>query len=330
MGVLRLILACFVMMSHLSIGFHGYNLGVMAVVLFYLLAGLVVVRLWGRIRTQPSAALAFARDRLLRIMPQYLAGIALSSVVWSYAPSSSFLHANPSVLDWLANLTIIPLNFFMYTGLSSFMLIPPAWSLAAELQFYLIAPLLFSLGASRIGLVFLASFSVFTLAQFQVLDTDYFGYRLLPGILFVFLLGSSFTERSALHPRTSTQRLIFFMSWVLLGVYLLSLLLMGDHHLFRVEVAAGLFCGVPLIALLQQQPSTKSWLKVVNRRAGELSYGMFLYHFPVIWTLQLLGLPSVDTQALPMVLSFSLLLAAIGHWFIERPLWHYMRPRFSA
>lgn len=330
MGVLRLILASLVMMSHLSIGIHGYNIGVMAVVLFYLLAGQVVVRLWARIRAQPDAVLVFARDRLMRIVPQYLAGVALAAAVWSFAPASDFLPAHPGVLDWLANLTIIPLNFFMYTGLSGFMLIPPAWSLAAELQFYLITPLLFSLGGSRLGWFLLASFGVFILAQLQVLDSDNFGYRLLPGILFVFLLGSSFSELSALYPRSTAQRLAFLLFWVLVGVYLFSLLLTRDHQPFRVEVAAGLFFGLPLIAFMQRQSPSQAWLKLVNRRAGELSYGMFLYHFPVIWTLQLLGLPHADTQALPLVLSLSLLLAAVGHWLIERPLWRYLRPRFTV
>lgn len=330
MGVLRLLLASVVMMSHLTINIRGYNIGVMAVVLFYLLAGQVVVRLWARIRTQPDAVLVFARDRLMRIMPQYFAGIGLAIAVWSFAPTLEFLPAHPGVLDWLANLTVIPLNFFMYTGLDGLMLIPPAWSLAAELQFYLLTPLLFSLSETRLRWCAVASFGVFILAQFQILDSDNFGYRLLPGILFVFLLGSSFSENSVLHPRSHVQRAVSLLFWLGIGAYLLGLLAIGDHQHFRVEVAAGLFFGLPLIAFMRRQPSSKPWIKVVNRRAGELSYGMFLYHFPVIWTLQLWGLPHMGAEALPVILSSSLILAAIGHWFIERPLWRYLRPRFSV
>lgn len=328
MGFLRFILASLVMMSHLSIGFHNYNIGVMAVIVFYLLAGQVVVRLWARMRTQPNAIMGFTRDRLLRILPQYFAGIALSTLVWWwFGPLSNFLPAHPSVWAWVANLTVIPLNFFMYTGLDSFMLIPPAWSLGAELQFYFLTPLLFSLRSSRLWSVFFASFAFFVLAQLSILDSDHFGYRLLPGILFIFLLGSAFVEHSPLYPRHTYQRIAMLGAWLLTGVYAFTLLILRDHQPFRVEVAVGLVCGLPLILLLQRNPTQKNWLKLLNRRAGEMSFGIFLYHFPVIWTLQSLGLPHTGFEAFPSVLFLSTLLAIAGHWCIERPLWRYMRPR---
>jgi len=328
MGILRFILASLVMMSHLSIGFHQYNLGVMAVIVFYLLAGQVVVRLWARMRAQPNAVVGFAKDRLLRIMPQYLAGILLASLVWLWRnPVSTFLPANPSIWDWFANVTVIPLNFYMYTGLDSFMLIPPAWSLGAELQFYLLTPLLFSLVSSRLWPIFFASFAVFLLAQFNILNTDHYGYRLLPGILFIFLLGSMFAEQSVLHPKKTSQRIAMAVAWLAAVAYAFTLLLLRDHQPFRVEVAVGLACGPPLILLLQMHPSKASWLKVFNRRAGEMSFGIFLYHFPVIWTFESFGLAHTGFEAFPSVLLVSTLLAIAGHWCIERPLWHYMRPR---
>ncbi|WP_312830564.1 acyltransferase family protein [Pseudomonas rhodesiae] len=328
MGLLRFLLASLVLMSHLSIGFHGYNLGVMAVIVFYLLAGQVVVRLWARMRTLPNCIGVFARDRLLRILPQYFVGLGLSTLVWLYfAPTSEFLPLHPSVWDWLANLTVIPLNFFMYTGLTNFMLIPPAWSLGAELQFYLLTPLLFSWGTCRLGLIFLGSIAVFLLAQTGTLHTDYYGYRLLPGILFIFLLGSALAEQSPLHPKKSRHWAGLFVVWVVMGFYALALLVTRDHQPFRLEVALGLVVGLPLILMLQKKTSPHAWSKLLSRRAGELSFGIFLYHFPVIWTLESLGQPHTGLAAFPSVMVFSTLLAAAGHWCVERPLWRYLRPR---
>lgn len=328
MGGLRFLLAALVMMSHLSIGIHDYNIGVMAVIVFYLLAGQVVVRLWARMQGQPSAVIAFARDRLLRIMPQYLAGIVLSSLVWWLAgPDSGLLKSDPTLLDWLGNLLVIPLNFYMFGSLENFTLIPPAWSLGAELQFYLLTPFIFSQKSTRLTLLFLLSFAVYVIAQFGLLNTDHFGYRLIPGILFIFILGSFFAEQSVLHPRRASQKRVWVAAWLCVGIYALVLLLKRDHEPFRVEVAIGLVCGLPLILLLQRFPAKKNWIKTLNRRAGELSFGIFLYHFPVIWTLRSVGLPYAGLGAFPWVLLFSMLLAFAGHWSIERPLWRYMRPR---
>lgn len=328
MGGLRFVLAALVMMSHLSIGFHNYNIGVMAVIVFYLLAGQVVVRLWARMRNRPNAVSSFARDRLLRIMPQYLAGIILSSLVWWLAgPDSGFLKPDPTLLEWLGNLLVIPLNFYMYGSLEKFTLIPPAWSLGAELQFYLLTPLIFSQKSTRLLLLFLLSFAVFVIAQLGLLNTDHYGYRLIPGILFIFILGSFFAEQSVLHPRNIAQKRVWAAAWLCAGIYAFVLLLKRDHMPFRVEVAVGLTCGLPLILLLQRFPAKKNSLKILNRRAGELSFGIFLYHFPVIWTLRSTGLPYTGLEAFPMVLLFSTLLAFAGHWGIERPLWRYMRPR---
>lgn len=328
MGGVRFILAVMVLISHLSVSARGYNLGVMAVIVFYLLAGQVVVRLWASMREKPNAILVFARDRLLRILPQYYVAVGLSAGVWwMFGPASSFLPAHPGAWDWLANLTIFPLNYFMYTGLDSFMLIPPAWSLAAELQFYLLTPVLFSASAIRSRLIFYISFVVFLLAQLSILHTDYFGYRLLPGILFIFMLGAALAHSSPPHAQARYSLILVSLMWLAAVGYAMLLLLVADREPFRLEVAIGLAIGLPLIKILLQHPSKQRWLILLNRRAGELSFGLFLYHFPVIWVLQTAGQPYTGMAAIPAVLFLSTLLAAVGHWCIERPLWRVLRPR---
>lgn len=323
MGLLRFILATLVLVSHLSIGVFGYNVGVASVVLFYVLAGQVVVRLWAKMSQRPGALYFFARDRLLRIFPQYLVAMTLAGLIWLYDPAAGSFDANPSAADWLFNLTIIPLNFYMYNGVDEFILIPPAWSLGAELQFYLLAPLLFGLRGRAQWVTFAASFLIFLLAQMQLLNSDHYGYRLLPGVLFIFLLGACLAPQSALY--AGRRRLLIL--WGALAGYLLWLAITQDRVPFRLEVALGLVVGLPVIVLLQSRPAQVGWLKLLNRRAGELSYGIFLFHFPAIWVLQLAGQSHAGIAAFPMVMLFSLLLAAVGHWLVERPVWHYFRPR---
>ncbi len=319
MGLLRLFLATLVLLSHLGISVAGINPGVAAVIVFYLLAGQVVSRLWQR-RPAPGlvqGALWFYRDRLWRILPMYLFSLAIAVMVWLGGPSSPFLSREPGLTDWLANLTVIPLNFYMYSGQDAFTLLPPAWSLGVELQFYLLVPLLLGLPrlAAALGLL---SVLVFGLAQVGVLNTDIFGYRLLAGVGFVFLTGA------LLGRPESWARTLVGLLWASSAAYLAWLLGWGGHIPYNIEVALGLTLGIPLLRQFQRLRFVGAWEKV-QRLAGELSYGLFLLHFPAIWALQLVGLAGQQTAWLVWLLSAGL--AWLGHRLIERPLWACYRPQ---
>lgn len=313
MGLLRLFLASLVLISHLGISIAGINPGVTAVIVFYLLAGQVVSRLWQR-QPEPgllAGALWFYHDRLWRILPLYLFSLAIAVMVWLAGPSSPFLARQPGLLDWLANLTIIPLNFYMYSGQDAFTLLPPAWSLGVELQFYLLVPLL--LGRPRWAVVMaLASLAVFCAAQTGWLNTDIFGYRLLVGVGFVFIAGALFNQPQA------WARALLTSLWVASMAYACWLLGWGEHAPYNIEVALGLALGIPALSVLQRVRFQGVWARI-QRRAGELSYGLFLLHFPAIWILQLLGISGPQTAWAVWLLSAGL--AWAGHHLVERPLW---------
>jgi peptidoglycan/LPS O-acetylase OafA/YrhL len=324
MGALRFLLACSVLISHLGIKINGLNPGVIAVIVFYLLAGHVVARLWGKWQYQPDALGRFYSDRAWRILPQYTAALLFATLVWLGGAQSSFIAIRPGLSDWLANFLIVPLNIYMYTGQDSFTLIPPAWSLGAEIQFYLLAPLLLSQKLLHQLMVFGASLGVFALAQIQVLDTDYYGYRLMPGVLFIFLMGAM---HELAYRHTSLRNLLIFF-WSLNFIYLLWLFKVGQYLPYNKEVALGLMIAMPVLAVLnKRKPEKKISLmgRRLDRRLGELSYGIFLYHFPVIWMLKL-QLPVVSANDIVAVIALSLCCAAIGHWMLERPLWRRFRP----
>lgn len=319
MGSLRFVLALLVLISHLGVSIAGRNPGVVAVIVFYLLAGYVVAQLWQRWQDQPRACQRFYADRCWRILPQYLAALVLALLAWRLGAQSPFLSRSPGFVDLAANFSILPLNYYMYTGQDAFTLIPPAWSLAAELQFYLLAPLLLMLPASRILLVFGASLLIFLLAQARILDLDHLGYRLLPGMLFIFLAGVLIRQQAQ---RASIRALLGSL-WCCLLIYLAWLLAAGAQAPYNIEVALGLLIGLPLVAGLAHH-SPVGRLKTINSRLGILSYGIFLYHFPVIWLLQLA--PSIHgVQQVFAVVIISILTALLGHLIIEKPLWRWYR-----
>jgi len=324
MGFLRFFLAIMVLISHMGTTLEGLNPGVVAVVVFYLLAGQVVYRLWKRRADLPLAQRAwwFYQDRLWRIAPMYGFVLIFGFLAWWAGSHSYFISSRPELSDWLNNLLVIPLNYYMFNGADTFTLLPPAWSLGAELQFYLLIPVLLS-GSCRLALACLASMTVFVLAQTHILNTDVFGYRLLAGVGFIFICGC-WLEISASKKQTSPHLVALVAIWLGMGLYVCILYLNpASRQPFNLEVALGLFLGLPAVSLLSRW-KPKGAVLAAQRLTGALSYGVFLAHFPVIWLLDL-WLPALSGNALAVILG-STLIALGGHLGVERPLWARYRP----
>lgn len=318
-GTLRLLLAAAVAISHFGLSDHGLNPGVPAVVVFYLISGYVMRALLARFGIVPGASLAptgaFYRDRLLRLAPQYLFYLALGAGLWVLGAQSPFLSRSPSAADWLANLLVVPLNFYMFTAQQAFTLIPPAWSLGCEIQFYLLAPLLWAAPARVRAALFALSLGIYLLALAGVLNTDWYGYRLLPGVLWMFLLGGYLHD---LPRRPSALLRLLAAIWV--GHLLLLLALNHWPSLqvpFRREVALGLVAGLPALLLLAPR-RPRPW----DSALGDLSYGLFLAHFAVLWAWPLI---TTARPSLPCYLLAALILATISHRYAERPMLAWRR-----
>lgn len=319
MGFFRFFLASLVLVSHMGITVQGLNPGVIAVVVFYLLAGQVVFRLWQRQEhlAYRQRVLWFYRDRLWRIAPMYGYVLIVGFAAWMMGAESYFLSAAPAASDWLNNILVVPLNYYMFNHSDTFTLLPPAWSLAVELQFYLLVPVLL-LRRWSVALALLASLTVFVLAQTPVLDTDVFGYRLLAGVGFVFLCGC-WLETAFSAKQVGPHHLAVAALWLGVGVYVALLFANpASRQPYNLEVALGFFSGLPAVALLSRW-KPKGGLHRAQRLAGALSYGVFLAHFPVIWLLEL-WLPALS-QYVAAVLLGSTLIALGGHLAVERPLW---------
>jgi peptidoglycan/LPS O-acetylase OafA/YrhL len=312
MGFLRLILAFAVLLSHADIRVLRLNPGVTAVVGFYLISGYVMAALVRRHYDVPARMPAFYADRLLRLFPQYLAYAAATLIwhLWTQTPTL-FLTRAPTGLDLFNNLTVIPLNFFMYNGADGYTLIPPGWSLGAELQFYLLAPAM--LLWPRVGLALVAaSLAVHATALHGRLNTDWYGYRLLPGILWVFGLGMLMFHWHGLRPGWAKA-----LAWgapvaaVAVYAYLRS---RGLHAVpYHQEVLLGWGLGVPLLHVLARREAGR-----LDALAGDLSYGVFLNHFLLIW-LFFPGPQRSPADLAALALASVLLSFATQRW-LERPM----------
>ena len=316
LGTLRLLLALLVALSHADVRWFGLNPGVSAVVGFYLISGYVMCGLLHRHYATPSRVGYFYLDRAFRLLPAYYVVVALTALwyLW-HGPQPPFLGQAPSLSGWLNNLLVVPLNFSMWNDANRFVMVPPAWSLAAEIQFYLLFPWLVFLRLRGVAMV--ASLLVFAAAFVGWINTDWYGYRLLPGVLFVFLLGAWLHDRHATPgapaPRggPGTDRAVLFVIAVIVAVAAL-----GAHAgvltlPYNREVLLGLGLTLPTVHLLARLPE-QSW----DARAGDLSYGLFLTHFLAFWLW-----PGAEEGAVELALRLvlALALAWLLQRFIERP-----------
>ena len=312
LGTLRLILALTVAASHTGLQLGGFNPGVVAVIGFYLISGYVMAGLLRRHYSCVAQVPVFFLDRAVRLLPQYLlyAGLTLA---WHFYSGlhTPFLNHTPSSLDLLNNLLIVPLNYYMFNGMDSFTLIPPTWSLGAEIQFYLIAPFIV-LWPWRMLSVGALSLGVYTAALGGLLNSDWFGYRLLPGVLLFFMLGASLQHQH--HNRQHSRALLTTVCVSALATSALVLLYISDElrQPYRIETLLGLIVGLIVVHGLASQPPNRG-----DTFAGDLSYGVFLNHFFIMWVLYPQG---VEGSQLAGFLVLSVALSWVTQWLVERPL----------
>ena len=324
-GTLRFILALLVVGCHTDwfvspaevTAARELDLGGMAVIVFFILSGFVMTATVRRYYATRQLYGAFILDRAFRIFPQYLFWLAIT-VLWIrfFNPSAQPVSARPI----LENIVLLPLMFSVWDYqplLTRVYYIGQAWSLSLELYFYMLLPVL--LWSTKIRKVtFTASLFIFTLATFNVIDPNIYSYHLLPGVLFIFLLGGmAYEEMSA--GESSGSRLV----WPYLIVVLLAIAgnsLRTLHYHWTPEVLIGILAGVPLVAWLARHPShpVDDWL-------GNLSYGIFLNHYFLIGLVVKYKFVAGRWPVFFYTALGAILLAIPSYYLVEKPVASFRR-----
>ena len=334
------------------------------VAVFFVLSGFLLVRPWltaARTRgTRPSTRV-YALRRCARILPAYVIAVAMALLL---LPQNSAATA----ADWLRHLTLVQIYQFgwMREGLTQ------TWSLATEVVFYVLLPFIgaglmwlsrrrwrpallvavLSLGfVVPIGwYVFLhqATGSVWVSAGYWLPGfIGWFAGGMIIAVIRVHLdsgrspSGSRWwlAEEIGRHPLTcwAISATAFFIALTPIA---------GPRSL--VATTAGqavakqtlyLLMAVALVwpAVFGQAPLTRGLLgNPVMRYAGDISYGVFLYHLVVLDGVMILLDNTVFNgrviHVLPLTLAGSVALAALSYRFVERPIiqWAHRRPAAPA
>lgn len=311
MGVYRLFLAILVAIAHTGIRYYEYNPGVVAVISFFILSGYVMSMLIEKYYMQPSAILTFYLDRAARLFPQFVFYMILASLcIYVFKIDATSIN-QLTFAKWLLNFLILPQGFYMYWA-NGALVIPQAWSLGLEMTFYIVIPwILIYFSKRQIYALACISFLIFLAAYLGKINSDYFGYRLLLGTLFMFLVGWSFFKNDSESKK--------FRAMVFLAAGVLLIITFFNKPLYKLpynkEVLLGLMAGILAVSFLKNFRFSK-----LDEFFGNLSYGVFLNHFIIIWMMRkFLGIKTFDTLNVSILLITSCVLALGSFYYIERP-----------
>ena len=250
------------------------SLGTFGVYLFFILSALTMMLVYERTFAGGIAfddALTFFRNRASRIFPLLL----LVAVIW-FAYSSVTMGYDPALL-WRAVLTGTGLMALTPPGFTS--TVTGAWSLAIELQFYLILPLL-TLCFARLPLRFMCIICAIAVAAQQAYlftisgHAEYWTLYVNP-ITFApfFLMGFLIYKAGPKKLRGATA--LSLSAFLIISLY--SLAWPGDTKQFGFW-----FLGLTILAFASVYFAYRSQLPAhfvaLASLLGNMSYGVYLIH----------------------------------------------------
>lgn len=318
-GTLRLILALMVVVSHMYPTTSPYHMGVTAVVMFYMITGyLMSFKFDFYLKNTARPIFLFVADRFLRVYPLYFAILSIyvfCLVFWGHILNPKF---DLSVWKLLKAYLLIPENYFMF-GDGTYPLIPTAFSLALEEQFYFVLPFLLFYKRAIKPTITLSLFIFIICSTVPMWSTveawnklaDYGIYRLLPGCFGIFFLGVLLNPNSHLEGR----RLLI----AIFTSYLLSLILAVGYAYasvpFIVSVTVGVIVGFPIIIFCARKKRI-AW----DDFLGNASYAIFLLHFLVIWIVERgFGVSKTSMLFPGLVLAPTIFFSFALYYLIEKP-----------
>jgi peptidoglycan/LPS O-acetylase OafA/YrhL len=187
-GSLRFLLAYLVILSHLVGTEYVAHFGFYAVRGFFVISGLMMTAALNEV--YGFDGLRFWTNRALRLLPPYYFVCALTLVAIAIAPDQAaeylkFWRGLPDANDLLVNLAVLPLQL----PYGSFRFIPPFWSVAIEIDMYL---LLFLVVSRQMSWALIALVAGLTYQLVCVYDALNWGltYFTAPSAVFPFAVGA--------------------------------------------------------------------------------------------------------------------------------------------
>ncbi|RKS13304.1 acyltransferase [Flavobacterium sp. 120] len=277
-GLFRLFLALLVVLYHLS---KYIYLGGFAVYCFFILSGYWVVKMYTEKYSKlKQPILEFYASRIIRLYPLYLL-TTLSAILMNLIFKSDYLDIIKaySPINWITIFGLIGYNTGPWV-------IPPAWSLDIEMQFYILIPLLWILllKIEKFGIILLVLLSglIWLNFSFHLIDT---GINIKPTVLpylFYFALGIVLYLIPNIFSKKQVVSGMFMLVSIVIIHYVvpaLRLKVIGKNDVDYFE-QINLLLPLLIVPFISFNLKVKSNQR--DRYYGNLSYAIYLCHWVLI------------------------------------------------
>jgi len=281
--ILRAISVIFVVGFHLRI--PGFNSGYLGVDIFLIISGFLMAEIFQKSSSLSllTRALKFYFKRIKRLVPAYLITSLLSSLVFYILvlphERIRIIEQNLSNFLFLTNVT----NWLENQYFSTALLRPTLsfWSLALELQFYIIFPFLFVyFGNKKIPILALFCISI---ALYLILNrlSPSTSFYLLPTRLWEFSIGMLIGVTHRSHSFFFLRKRLAFtiLSCLLVFSIIIMQFTISENSGLR-NLLIAILAGGALISSL-----TITSINVFQKylvKVGDFSYSIYLVHLPII------------------------------------------------
>ena len=309
----------------LVVGYHLnselFKFGYLGVDIFFVISGFIITHLI--LKNQSFHIISFYQKRIARIF-QAMALVTLTTVV----VGSIFLRT-----DDLLNLThqgILSLLgvgniYFATTQIGYFEIesfrqpLLHLWSLSTEIQFYLVAPifiLLFKKINTYVKQIFISVLFILSIAL-------YIDFISLPGIDNYYLLTSriwEFVIGSYIATLNNRKKIDYFtgkLATVISLLFLMSLNLIQINFLriSVIEIIIVLLYAVVILQAVSNGNSGKNLSPNFTVFIGDLSYSIYLWHWPIIFFLKnLTNVTRNELSLITLTLTFILSFLSFKYW----------------
>ena len=347
MGLFRLLLALAVVAAHAGPAFGldwlALTGGPLAVQIFYVISGFYMALVLNEKYVGEGAYFTFVRARLWRLLPVFwvvlvatlLAAFVIHAACGRDIPPLAHWRAHGAAMPWshwlgllLVNGTIVGQDVVSFLALDPvqhelfftadfqraalpawrFLFVPQAWTVGVELMFYAVAPCLVRRRSGVLLALIAASLMlrVGLMHKFR-LGHDPWTYRFFPTELALFLAGAW-----AWRCHGFLQRRGWLRPWLCASAGAIAIALVSTYPLWPAPAQAapyglpGLLAAVPLLLPFVFESTRRLGF---DRELGELSYPVYLVHYPLVFCIGALDIPWLAEHRGAVVLVASLVLA---------------------
>jgi peptidoglycan/LPS O-acetylase OafA/YrhL len=303
----------------------------LGVALFFCLSGFLVYGPWARAAVDPEARpprlARFYALRAARILPLYYLTLA-AAVALLYGTGHSRL-----VDDWrLLGFVVLAQN---YVPSLAGKLNPPTWTLTIEVTFYVLVPFIgmvaLRIARGRAGqLAVLAALTAACVTWVALTTEPPVVRTTLPDVLGLFCVGMA--ARVIVEGRRIPRalgRVLLVAGAALVWAHASGQLGAPLHGALR-DLPAGVgFAAICVACSAPDAPRVLSCRPLAY--LGTLSYGIYLWHYPILLGLQARGLlPTDDVVAAIALVGGLAIIAAAATWhFVEQPLLRVVHRRLA-